>query len=82
MSNGNKKLIVHVEALQLDLEGLLKLLGGTEEDRSKFWQILKGITTPRISALVEANLAAASSQVQATAKIVGALKTGAKELST
>ena len=35
-----------VRALQLNIEGLLKLLGGTEDDRLRFWEILKGITTP------------------------------------
>jgi hypothetical protein len=35
-----------VRALQLNVEGLLKLLGGTPDERLRFWEILKGITTP------------------------------------
>lgn len=35
-----------VDALQLDVEGLLRLLGGDDDDRERFFEILKGITTP------------------------------------
>jgi hypothetical protein len=35
-----------VRALQLNIEGLLKLLGGSADDRLRFWEIVKGITTP------------------------------------
>lgn len=42
MPNLNSK----VRAVQLNIEGLLKLLGGTEDERLRFWEILKGITTP------------------------------------
>jgi hypothetical protein len=35
-----------VRAVQRDLESLLKLLGGSAEDRLRFWEIVKGITTP------------------------------------
>lgn len=35
-----------IEALQLNMEGLLKLLGGTEDDRERFFEIMKGLTTP------------------------------------
>lgn len=33
-------------ALQLNVEGLFKLLGGTPDQRLRFWEIFKGITTP------------------------------------
>ncbi|QOY89320.1 hypothetical protein [Paludibaculum fermentans] len=35
-----------VVALQRDTAALLKLLGGDGEDRLRFWEIIKGITTP------------------------------------
>lgn len=34
-----------VDALQLNIEGLLKLLGGSSADRQRFWEIVKGVTT-------------------------------------
>jgi hypothetical protein len=43
-----------VEALQLNIEGLLKMLGSDDpEVRDAYWQIIRGITTPRDVALVE-----------------------------
>jgi hypothetical protein len=36
-----------IHALELNLEGLLKLLGGTEDERERFWEIMKGLTTPQ-----------------------------------
>jgi len=62
---------VSVRALQLNLEGLFKLLGGTEDDRQRFWERLKGITTPREAILVNAqidSLAVTVKQVQIQAK--------------
>lgn len=35
-----------VTALQRDAAALLKLLGGDSDDRARFWEIFKGITTP------------------------------------
>jgi len=73
MGNGAdpKKLRKKVEALQLNTEGLLKLLGGS--DRLRFWEILKGITTPIQLQLVDHQLETMTtllSQVQASAKAV------------
>jgi len=62
---------VNTRALQLNLEGLLKLLGGSADDRLKFWEKIKGITTPREAVLVNAqltSLAATVKQVTADAK--------------
>ena len=58
-------------ALQLNIEGLLKLLGGTAEERERFWEILKGITTPAEYKLVSQELATLQTlvnQVQVSAK--------------
>ena len=46
-----------VRALQLNLEELFKLLGGTPDDRERFFEILKGITTPAQFRLVSQQLA-------------------------
>ncbi len=57
MGNGDTlKLKGKVEALQLNVEGLLKLLGGDSEDRLRFWEIIKGITTPAEFQLVDHEL--------------------------
>jgi methyl-accepting chemotaxis protein len=64
-----------VRALQLNTEGLLKLLGGSSDDKQRFWEILKGITTPAELRLVTSeleNMTAAVKQVQAAAKAVSA----------
>ena len=37
---------IRVAAVQRDLESLLKLLGGSADERLRFWEIVKGITTP------------------------------------
>ena len=79
MSNGN--LQVQVKAVQLDLEGLLKLLGGTTDQREKFWQIIKGITTPQVATILEANLAHMASSIQATTTSLKTIQGNAKQLS-
>ena len=45
-----------VDSAQLSVEGLLKLLGGSANDRLRFWEILKGITTPAEAELINHNL--------------------------
>jgi hypothetical protein len=81
MSNGSKNLKVKVEALARDTESLLKLLGGSPDDRLRFWEILKGITTPAVLHLVEAQVEALDLQVNALNKTVNAVHANAKELS-
>jgi hypothetical protein len=56
MSNGGAKLKRKVEALQRDTASLFKLLGGDEDDRLRFWEKMKGITTPAVFRLVEHQL--------------------------
>ena len=69
MSNDLKR---KVEALQLNTEGLFKLLGSNDPDeRLRFWEILKGITTPRESRFVEHEVSAINAlvtQAEASAK--------------
>ena len=67
------KLKSKVQALQLNTEGLLKLLGGGSDDRLRFWEILKGITTPAEYRLVAHQLDSMQGlvkQVQASAKAI------------
>jgi hypothetical protein len=65
---------INVRPLQLNTEGLLKLLGGTPDDRLRFWEILKGLTTPvqavRINKQIGA-LASSIQQAQVKAKTLG-----------
>jgi len=78
MSNGN--LQVRVKAVQQDFESLLKLLGGTPDQRERFWEIWKGLTTPQIVALLEAQLAQVSTNVQSTTTLLKTIHGSAKEL--
>jgi RecJ-like exonuclease len=48
---------IRTRALQLNIEGLLKLLGGTPDERERFWEILKGITTPAENRLIAEEIA-------------------------
>jgi hypothetical protein len=53
-----------VDALQLNMAGLFKLLGSHDpDDRLRFWEIFKGITTPAEFALFEHQLTAINSLV-------------------
>ena len=61
------------KALQLNLEGLIKLLGGTPEDRLRFWEIFKGITTPREDKLINA-------QINSMAAVIKQVELGTKAL--
>ena len=64
-----------VRALQLNVEGLLKLLGGTPDERLRFWEILKGITTP-------AQFKVANRQLEKMQGLVTQARDSAKTLKT
>ena len=64
-----------VRALQLNLEGLLRLLGGSSDDKQKFLEMIIGITTP-----VEVRLI--NGQIDAMAAHAKAIQAGAKALQT
>lgn len=58
-------------AVQLNMEGLFKLLGGSSDDRLRFWEIFKGITTPVEIKLINShldNIAAQTKALQASTK--------------
>lgn len=68
------------KALQLNIEGLLRLLGGSSSDRNRFFEIFKGITTPVEARLLNtqfASLAATLKQVEVDTK---ALKDAAQQI--
>jgi hypothetical protein len=71
----------NTRALQLSIEGLLKLLGGSPEDRLRFWEILKGITTPRENILVNSQLEAMAASIKQITVEANVLKTTAKQIS-
>ncbi|HEX8031699.1 MAG TPA: hypothetical protein VF491_24700 [Vicinamibacterales bacterium] len=62
-----------VSAAQRDLESLIKLLGGTPDERLRFWEIVKGITTP-------AQFRAATKQLERIQTQVATIKDVAKDL--
>jgi hypothetical protein len=76
----NDKLRPKVESLQRNTAALLALLGGDDDDQLRYWEILKGITTPADFRLVENQLDTMQGlidQVQASAK---ALEGAAKQI--
>ena len=52
-----------IHGVELSFEGLLKLLGGTPDERERFWEIFKGITSVAEARLVESSLVAAEQQL-------------------
>lgn len=70
---------LRVDAAQLSIEGLLKLLGGSANDRLRFWEILKGITTPAEAELINHNLNTINTLAkQTTANLKGLQSTATK----
>ena len=70
-----------IRALQLNLEGLFKLLGGSADDRMRFWEILKGITTPVEIRLINAQLDALAGQAKAVQIGAKALQSSAQQVA-
>ena len=73
MGNGDqsRKVRRQLAALQMNTKGLLELLGGDDDDRLRFWEIEKGITTPveyRLVADLLTNLNAQLTEVQRSAE--------------
>ncbi len=78
----SKQAAAKTRALALNVEGLLKLLGGTPDDRLRFWEILKGITTPAEFRLINQQMDIMQSlvnQVQASAKALKETAGGIKQ---
>ena len=64
-----------VKALQLNIEGLLRLLGGSSDDKQRFLEMIIGITTPMEVKLI-------NGQIDALAAHTKAVQTGAKALQS
>jgi hypothetical protein len=81
MGNGDK-LKAKVDALQLNAEGLFKLLGSSDpEKRLEFWERLKGITTRVDLQLVEHELTVMNTLVTEVHSGARTLLETAKEIS-
>jgi len=70
-----------IRALQLNIEGLFKLLGGSADDRARFWEILKGITTPVEIRLINAQVDALAAQAKAVQAGAKALQGSAQQVA-
>ena len=68
-------------AVQLNLEGLLKLLGGSASDRQRFFEIFKGITTPIELRLINSQLTHLATQLKAVEASTKALQQSAKQIA-
>ncbi len=63
-----------IDALELSVAGVLRLLGGDEADRQRYFEIVKGITTPREALLVNSILAATTTQFDVAKENLAALE--------
>lgn len=70
-----------VKAVQLNLEGLFKLLGGSADDRQRFWEIHKGITTPIEIKLINSQLDGIAAQTKALQTSTKALQATAQQIA-
>jgi hypothetical protein len=59
------KLDPAVRKAELSVEALFKLLGGTPQQRLRFWEIIKGITTPAEHRLTNSAIRSIATQVDA-----------------
>jgi hypothetical protein len=70
-----------VRAVQLNVEGLMRLLGGTEADREKFWEIQKGVTTRLEAKIINSQLDAMAAQAKVLQTSTKDLKDAAQEVA-
>ena len=70
-----------VRALQLNLEGLLKLLGGSSSDKEKFLEMIIGITTPIEVKLINAQIEALSAHTKAVQAGAKSLQATAQQIA-
>lgn len=83
MGNGPDphKLQAMVTALQLNTAGLFALLGGDDNDKLRFWEIRKGITTPAEWRLITSAFDQANRQVEQAHDAVRTAVGAAQEIS-
>ena len=70
-----------VERVALNLEGLLKLLGGTPDERERFWEIVRGITTPVQYKLVNAALTSVQTELKSAHDVLASVHNVAPQIS-
>ena len=68
-------------ALQLNLEGLLRLLGGTASERQRFWEIWRGVTKPAVLKVLNTQFASMAATVKQLELDTKALKDAAPDLA-
>lgn len=68
-------------AVQLNTEGLFRLLGGSSSERQRFWEIFKGITTPVELRLINSQLDHLAASVKAVEAQTKALKATAQSIA-
>lgn len=68
-------------AVQLNTEGLFKLLGGSEAQRARFWEIFKGITTPIEIKLINSQLDHLATSVKSVEAQTKALQATAQSIA-
>jgi hypothetical protein len=74
------KLDPAIRKAELSVEGLFKLLGGTADQRLRFWEIIKGITTPAEHRLTNSAIRSIASQVDAVAANLKEIQKAAGEV--
>ena len=70
-----------VKALQLNIEGLLRLLGGSSEDKQRFLEMIIGITTPMEAKLINAQVDALAAHTKAVQAGTKALQATAQQIA-
>ena len=68
-------------AVQLNTEGLFKLLGGSSSERQRFWEIFKGVTTPVELRLINSQLDQLAASVKAVEAQTKALRATAQSIA-
>ena len=73
---------INIQSLHQTTESIFKLLGGSPDDRLRFWEILKGITTPAVSTVLQSQIRGMDAQFKAIHDQLSTLQERAKELGT
>ena len=68
-----------VERLETSMNSLLKLLGGNATERARYFEILKGITTPAEYRLAKSGLVSAERDLTTVKNSLTAMKKAAAE---
>ena len=69
-----------IRALELSIEGLLKLLGGSPEERERFWEIFKGITSVAEHSFARATLVGVDAEIAGLNKNLAAAHAAARQV--